>query len=147
MDGFVHATRESSSLLSVGTHFYRSSEGQWVCLEIDPARLHAQIRYEPGNLSVTVGFTWRYALFFSFLGNISCFMVQNPQPLPWDRRPHTPQRTPRPRCSRTYTAASTALASAEPIASPGVTTARFWPFRDWGSTCNLSVTTADWSAL
>lgn len=49
MDGFVHATRESSSLLSVGTHFYRSSVGDWVCMELHPARLRAEIKYEPGK--------------------------------------------------------------------------------------------------
>ncbi|RYH13816.1 DUF952 domain-containing protein [archaeon] len=45
-DGFIHATREPACLLTVGNHFYKSSPGDWVCLEIDPAYLGCRCIYE-----------------------------------------------------------------------------------------------------
>jgi uncharacterized protein (DUF952 family) len=45
-DGFIHATKEPSMLLTIGTHFYRHSVGDWVCLEIQEDLLDCEVKYE-----------------------------------------------------------------------------------------------------
>ena len=45
-DGFIHATKEPSMLLTIGTHFYRQSVGEWVCLEIQEDLLDCEVKYE-----------------------------------------------------------------------------------------------------
>jgi len=45
-DGFIHATAEPQSLLPVGTHFYKASVGDWVCLKLDVSKLGGPVVYE-----------------------------------------------------------------------------------------------------
>lgn len=45
-DGFIHATREASMLLTVGNHFYKENKGKWICIEIDPRYVNGRVRYE-----------------------------------------------------------------------------------------------------
>ena len=45
-DGIIHATENPALLLQAGTHFYRSSVGNWICLKIDANKLNAEVRYE-----------------------------------------------------------------------------------------------------
>jgi uncharacterized protein (DUF952 family) len=46
-DGFVHCTGERATMLAVANRFYRTAPGDFVMLEIDPARLSAPLRWEP----------------------------------------------------------------------------------------------------
>lgn len=48
-DGFVHATAEPKFLLMVGTNFYKTVPGDWICLKIDVSRLtpSSRVIYEP----------------------------------------------------------------------------------------------------
>lgn len=45
-DGFIHASSSAYSLLEVGTYFYKSVVGQWVCLKLNPAKLTGPVVYE-----------------------------------------------------------------------------------------------------
>ena len=46
-DGFIHATAEPVFLLGVANHFYKNSEGDWICLRIDTHSLgDSQVVYE-----------------------------------------------------------------------------------------------------
>lgn len=38
-DGFIHATHDPKMLLEVGTHFYKDSIGEWICLKLDVSLL------------------------------------------------------------------------------------------------------------
>ena len=49
-DGFIHATKEPNKLLNIGTHFYKSSIGSWVCIELDTNLLGAPVIYEAGGV-------------------------------------------------------------------------------------------------
>jgi hypothetical protein len=42
-DGFIHLTKEPALLLDVANHFYKGVPGPWRVLEIDSARLTAQV--------------------------------------------------------------------------------------------------------
>jgi uncharacterized protein (DUF952 family) len=42
----IHATENPSQLLAVGTHFYKGSQGKWICLELDPVYLGSPVIYE-----------------------------------------------------------------------------------------------------
>lgn len=46
-DGFVHCTAGDDVMLKVANAFYRAAPGEFVLLEIDPARLSAPLRWEP----------------------------------------------------------------------------------------------------
>jgi len=39
VDKFIHATAEPKFLLEAGSHFYKDSVGDWICLELDVAKL------------------------------------------------------------------------------------------------------------
>jgi uncharacterized protein (DUF952 family) len=45
-DGFIHCTVEASVLLEVANRFYRDVAGDFLVLDIDPARLRAELRLE-----------------------------------------------------------------------------------------------------
>lgn len=45
-DGFIHATAEPQSLLPVGTHFYKETVGDWICLKLDVTKLGGPVVYE-----------------------------------------------------------------------------------------------------
>jgi uncharacterized protein (DUF952 family) len=46
-DGFIHATGEPAFLIDVANHFYKSTEGDWICLKIDPNSLGAsEVKWE-----------------------------------------------------------------------------------------------------
>eukprot|EP01038_Epipyxis_sp_PR26KG_P010800 gene10800-14499_t len=45
-DGFIHATEDPSSLLPVGTHFYKEDIGDWICLKLNPQLLAGEVIYE-----------------------------------------------------------------------------------------------------
>ena len=51
-DGFVHACSDANELISIGNHFYKSSVGKWVCIEIDTRLLDCETRYEPRTLLI-----------------------------------------------------------------------------------------------
>lgn len=38
-DGFIHATHDPRMLLEVGTHFYKDSIGEWICIKLDVSLL------------------------------------------------------------------------------------------------------------
>lgn len=46
-DGFIHCTVEPEVLLHIANAFYRDVSGEFLVLVIDPARLTAELRYEP----------------------------------------------------------------------------------------------------
>jgi uncharacterized protein len=46
-DGFIHCTIELDVLLHIANTFYRDVPGDLLVLVIDPARLTAELRYEP----------------------------------------------------------------------------------------------------
>jgi len=46
-DGFIHCTREPEALLLVANALYRDAPGEFLVLLIDPARVAAEIKYEP----------------------------------------------------------------------------------------------------
>ncbi len=48
-DGFIHCTAEPQVLVQVANAFYRHVPGDFLVLEIDPARLAAEVRYEPAE--------------------------------------------------------------------------------------------------
>jgi len=53
VDGFIHATHEPHLLLEVGTHFYKDSVGDWICLKLDVSLLPKVIMEAPapvGNI-------------------------------------------------------------------------------------------------
>jgi uncharacterized protein (DUF952 family) len=45
IDGFVHATAVPQDLVATGTHFYKQTQGDWVCLSLNPCLL-GEVRYE-----------------------------------------------------------------------------------------------------
>lgn len=45
-DGFIHATSDPKLLLTVANHFYKSSIGDWICLQINPIYLCSKVIYE-----------------------------------------------------------------------------------------------------
>jgi uncharacterized protein (DUF952 family) len=47
-DGFIHCTQEPAVLLDVANRFYRGVPGDFLVLDIDPRRLTAELRFEPG---------------------------------------------------------------------------------------------------
>lgn len=42
-DGFIHLTEDPALLLVIANNFFMHSEGDWLCLEIDPAKLTAEV--------------------------------------------------------------------------------------------------------
>lgn len=46
-DGFIHCTSEPEVLLYVANAFYREAPGEFLVLVIDPARVTAEVRFEP----------------------------------------------------------------------------------------------------
>ena len=47
-DGFTHLTADAGLLLAVGNSFYRASEGDWLLLDLDVAKLGTrEVKYEP----------------------------------------------------------------------------------------------------
>ncbi len=46
-DGFIHCAVDAAVLLQVANRFYRQVSEELLVLVIDPARVAAQIRYEP----------------------------------------------------------------------------------------------------
>lgn len=46
-EGFIHCTGDADTLLSVANKFYRAVPGDFLVLEVDPARVTAALRYEP----------------------------------------------------------------------------------------------------
>lgn len=47
VEGFIHCTATAEALLRVANAFYREAPGEFLVLEIDPARLTAPVRFEP----------------------------------------------------------------------------------------------------
>ena len=47
MDGFIHCTREPEVLLRVANAVYRDVPGDFLVLVIDPAKVAAEVRFEP----------------------------------------------------------------------------------------------------
>jgi uncharacterized protein len=45
-DGFIHATHDPKLLIDVANHFYKSSLGDWICLEISVPWLTSQVIFE-----------------------------------------------------------------------------------------------------
>jgi len=46
-DGFTHLTQNANMLLGVANHFYRDVKGDWLCLELDPAKINDEVKFEP----------------------------------------------------------------------------------------------------
>lgn len=46
-DGFIHCTIEPETLLTIANAFYKNTPGPFVVLVIDPARVTAEVKYEP----------------------------------------------------------------------------------------------------
>ena len=46
-DGFIHLTAQPQLLIGVANHFYKGEPGDWVCLQIDAAKLGGEVRFEP----------------------------------------------------------------------------------------------------
>lgn len=42
-DHFIHLTEDPGLLLTVANNFFMADEGDWLCLEIDPAKLTAEV--------------------------------------------------------------------------------------------------------
>jgi uncharacterized protein (DUF952 family) len=45
--GFIHCTATAELLLEVANAFYHYDHGDYLALELDPARLQAELRWEP----------------------------------------------------------------------------------------------------
>ena len=45
-DNFIHATENPAMLLEAGTHFYKASIGDWICLKLNPELLAGPVIYE-----------------------------------------------------------------------------------------------------
>ena len=45
-DKFIHATEDPAMLLEVGSHFYKNSIGEWICLKLNPALVGGPVVYE-----------------------------------------------------------------------------------------------------
>ena len=48
-DGFIHCTAGDALMIAVANRFYRAVEGDFVVLEIDPARLTAPLKWEESS--------------------------------------------------------------------------------------------------
>ena len=48
-DGFIHCTAGDALMIAVANRFYRATEGDYVLLVIDPARLTATLKWEPSG--------------------------------------------------------------------------------------------------
>ena len=51
-DGFVHATADPLLLIGVANNFYKTSVGNWICLEIDARRLSSIVKMEARKLAI-----------------------------------------------------------------------------------------------
>jgi uncharacterized protein (DUF952 family) len=69
-DGFVHCTHERSVLLEVARRFYQEVPGEFLVLDIDPARLSAELRFEPGAPPAQAGSPLAGVLFPHIYGPI-----------------------------------------------------------------------------
>eukprot|EP00467_Chlorarachnion_reptans_P024941 CAMPEP_0114500160 /NCGR_PEP_ID=MMETSP0109-20121206/7809_1 /TAXON_ID=29199 /ORGANISM="Chlorarachnion reptans, Strain CCCM449" /LENGTH=134 /DNA_ID=CAMNT_0001677789 /DNA_START=151 /DNA_END=555 /DNA_ORIENTATION=- len=45
-DGFTHATADPKVLIGVANHFYKESKAEWICLEIETAKLKSELKWE-----------------------------------------------------------------------------------------------------
>ena len=45
-DGFIHLTEDANSLLGIANHFYKTVPGDFIVLELDPAQLAGEVRFE-----------------------------------------------------------------------------------------------------
>ena len=43
-DGFIHLTADPALLLDVANHFYTSVPGEYLVLQLDPAKLSSKVR-------------------------------------------------------------------------------------------------------
>ncbi len=48
-DGFIHCTAGDALMIAVANRFYRETQGDYVLLVIDPARLTAPLKWEPSG--------------------------------------------------------------------------------------------------
>ena len=48
-EGFIHCTAEQELLVKVANNFYRAQDEPFVILGIDPARIAAEVRWEPAD--------------------------------------------------------------------------------------------------
>jgi hypothetical protein len=46
-DGFIHCTKEPEIMLQVANKYYRHVPGEFLILVIDPARVTAEVKFEP----------------------------------------------------------------------------------------------------
>ncbi|KXZ52180.1 hypothetical protein GPECTOR_10g809 [Gonium pectorale] len=46
-DGFIHLTADPKFLLGIGNHFYRTVQGEFLLLVLEPERLAAKVVFEP----------------------------------------------------------------------------------------------------
>jgi Protein of unknown function (DUF952) len=42
-DGFIHLTEDPALLMTVANSFFINSEDDWLCLELDPAKVQAEV--------------------------------------------------------------------------------------------------------
>ena len=135
-DGFTHATADPALLIGVLNHFYRGSQGDWVCLRMSNKSLDAagipvkfEARARAGSLSLPLS----RALSFS-RGDEKLRSLPAPRGFarspsrPSATLPRSPPISPEATCSRTSTAASPRPPRAAPcsrnIRSSGSPTAR-----------------------
>ena len=45
-DGFIHCTKKKELLIGIGNQFYKSVEGEFLCLVLDTFKLKGEVRYE-----------------------------------------------------------------------------------------------------
>jgi len=74
-DGFIHCTLEPDVLLVVANRFYQGAPGEFVVLDVDPARLAAEVRYEAGQPPAPEGSVLAGVLFPHIYGPINCEAV------------------------------------------------------------------------
>ena len=54
-DGFIHCTHDRAVLLEVARRYYQHVPGDFLVLDIDPDRLLAELRFEPGVPPASAG--------------------------------------------------------------------------------------------
>eukprot|EP00884_Botryococcus_braunii_P019862 jgi/Botrbrau1/655/Bobra.0161s0043.1 len=66
-DGFIHLTEDPALLLTVANSFFINSKGDWLCLELDPTKLTAEVKYEPAKPDRRNTPIWEEELLFPHL--------------------------------------------------------------------------------
>ena len=55
-DGFIHATKEPQFLIDVANHFYKESNGDWICIKLEPMMLPPVIFESPAPVGTTAAY-------------------------------------------------------------------------------------------